>query len=87
MAGFLPPEWQTWYSSLTHPPPFSPSGADAWWKSHKEILGQNCVDETETDVLIAFLRKLLALDPALRPTATEMLQDPWFELFETAMKR
>jgi serine/threonine protein kinase len=36
-------------------------------------------DETDTDALIAFLRKVLVLDPASRPTATEILQDPWFK--------
>lgn len=79
MAGSLPPEWQTWYSSLTHPPIFSPSGADAWWESQREVLGPNCVDETDTDALIAFLRKVFVLDPTSRPTATELLQDPWFK--------
>ncbi|KAF8971371.1 hypothetical protein BDZ97DRAFT_1913862 [Flammula alnicola] len=53
----------------------SPSGADAWWASHREYLRQNCADEADTDALIALLRKVLVLDPTARPTAAEVLQD------------
>ncbi len=79
MTGSLPPEWQIWYSSLSKPPQISLSGADAWWESRREILHRNCVDETDTDALIMFLRKVLVLDPAKRPTAAEVSQDPWLQ--------
>ena len=30
------------------------------------------------DGLVNLLKKVLVLDPALRPTAAQVLQDPWF---------
>ncbi|KAF8972588.1 kinase-like protein [Flammula alnicola] len=77
MAGTLPPGWQNWYTSLSTPPEVSPSGADAWWALRRKRLSQNCADEADTDALIALLRKVLVLDPTARPTAAEILQDPW----------
>ena len=79
MTGSLPSEWQMWHSSLSNPPQVSLSGADAWWESRRKYLRQNCVDEADTDALITLLRKVLILDPAERPTAPEVLRDPWFQ--------
>jgi hypothetical protein len=78
MAGSLPLGWQNWYASLSDAPEVSPSGADAWWASHRERLRPNCADEADTDALITLLKKVLVLDPASRPIAAEVLQDPWF---------
>lgn len=33
----------------------------------------------QTDAFITFLTKVPVLDPAMRPTAAEVLQDPWFQ--------
>jgi serine/threonine-protein kinase SRPK3 len=78
MASSLPPGWKNWYASLSDAPEVSPSGADAWWASRREALQPNCADEADTDALIMLLRKILVLDPAARPTAAEVLQEPWF---------
>ncbi|KAH7927484.1 kinase-like protein [Leucogyrophana mollusca] len=78
MAGSLPPGWRSWYASLSNPPEVSPSGADAWWASRRGALRRNCIDDADTDALIALLRKVLVLDSAARPTAAEVLQDLWF---------
>ena len=78
MASSLPPGWEDWYANLTDPPEISPTRADAWWVERWEVLRRNCVDDASTDALITFLRKILVLDPALRPTAAEVLQDSWF---------
>jgi len=53
------------------------SCCDEHWDS--EVLRRNCADDASNDTLIT-LRKVLVLDPALRPTAAEVLQDPWLLL-------
>ncbi|KAF8956779.1 kinase-like protein [Flammula alnicola] len=78
MACSLPAGWQNWYAGLSDAPEVSPSAADAWWASRRERLRPNCADEADTDALITLLRKVLVLDPALRPMAAEVVQDPWF---------
>ena len=78
MASSLPPGWEDWYANLTDPPEISPTRADAWWVERWEVLRRNCVDDASTDALITFLGRVLVLDPALRPTAAEVLEDPWF---------
>ena len=83
MTGSLPPGWEEWYANLTDPPEISPAGADGWWAQRWEILRRNCADDESTDALVTFLRKVLVLDPALRPTAAEVLKDPWFQSVDT----
>lgn len=78
MAGSLPPGWESWYAGLQNPPEVSSSSADTFWRSRREILRPNCRTEADCDALIALLRKVLVLDPTMRPTATEVLQNPWF---------
>jgi serine/threonine protein kinase len=78
MADSLPPGWKNWYAGLPKAPEVSPSSADAWWASRRVALRRNCADEADTDALVALLRKMLALDPAARPTAAEVLKDAWF---------
>ena len=73
MAGSLPPGWEDWYANLTDPPEISPTRADAWWVERWEVLRRNCADDASTDALIIFLRRVLVLNPALRPTAAEVL--------------
>ncbi|KAH6980857.1 serine protein kinase [Ilyonectria sp. MPI-CAGE-AT-0026] len=49
--------------------------------SLETLFGQNKpddVDEAESAVIIALIRRILNYDPALRPTAEELLEDPWF---------
>ena len=63
--------------NLTDLPEISPTRADAWWVERWEALRRNCADDASTDALITFLRRVLVLNPALRPTAAEVLEDPW----------
>lgn len=49
--------------------------------SLETLFGQNKpddVDEAESALIIALIRRILNYDPALRPTAEELLEDPWF---------
>ena len=77
MADSLSLGWEEWYANLTDPPEISPARADAWWVERWQRLRRRCADDESTDALVTFLRKVLVLDPALRPTAAaEVLQDP-----------
>ena len=78
MADSLPPTWLNWYSSLANPPEVSPSSADAWWQKRREELRKYSADEASVDGLVNLLKKVLVLDPASRPTAAQVLRDPWF---------
>ena len=80
MAGSLQAGWEDWYANLADLPEISPTRADAWWAKHWKVLRGNCGDDASSDAssLITFLRKILVLDPALRPTTAEVLQDSWF---------
>jgi len=77
MADSLPPTWLNWYSSLANPPEVSPSSADAWWQTQRERLQKRSTDEASVDGLVNLLKKVWVLDPASRPTAAQVLQDPW----------
>ena len=59
--------------NLTDLPEISPTRADAWWVERWEVLRRNYADDASTDALIIFLRRVLVLNPALRPTAAEVL--------------
>lgn len=37
------------------------------------------IDEDEAAVITSLIRRILKYDPAERPSAAELLQDPWFE--------
>jgi len=83
MGGSLPLAWEQWYANLTDPPEISPARADAWWAERWQRLRRRCADDESTDALVTFLRKVLVLDPALRPTSADVLQDPWFRSIDT----
>ncbi|CAM1507482.1 Fc.00g071230.m01.CDS01 [Cosmosporella sp. VM-42] len=36
------------------------------------------IDEAESSIIISLIRRILRYDPCLRPTAEELLEDPWF---------
>lgn len=46
--------------------------------SLQELLGRfGCVDEDEIPGVVAFMRKCLTLDPRLRQSARQLLEDDW----------
>jgi serine/threonine-protein kinase SRPK3 len=86
MADSLPPTWLNWYSSLANPPEVSPSSADAWWQKRREEFRKCYADEASVDGLVNLLKKVLVLDPASRPTAAQVLRDPWFPHTDAKVK-
>ncbi|KAF8870261.1 kinase-like protein [Gymnopilus junonius] len=69
VADVLPPGWENWYANLSDPPGVS----------CRERVRRTCTDDADADMLSALLRKILALDPALRCSAVEIVDDPWFK--------
>ena len=74
MVGSISQEWYSWNPKLDT----SPRHVDAWWTSRREELRQGCVDDQDTDALVRLLKTVLTLDPTIRATIAEVLQDPWF---------
>lgn len=77
-AGYVPTAWQTWWSTMPKAPDVSPDAAQRFWKEKREMLRRHCADDADVDHLIVLLKKLLTLDPAARPSAAEVVNDPWF---------
>ncbi|KAG6901938.1 hypothetical protein C0995_006460 [Termitomyces sp. Mi166 len=77
MASSLPPKWQDWCATLPNPPQVSKDTSNLWWASEWRFIRSRCDDDAEADALVALLKKLLVLDPMARPTAIEVLDDPW----------
>ncbi|CAK7275551.1 hypothetical protein SEPCBS119000_006742 [Sporothrix epigloea] len=42
------------------------------------------IDEKEATAVKVLIRRILQYDPAKRPTASELLQDPWFRGIDDA---
>ncbi|KAF8910432.1 kinase-like protein [Gymnopilus junonius] len=80
MAGSIPPGWLHWDTNTRGPEPdeVCSEAADKWWASRWGWIRNYCINDSDTDVLILLLRRILVLDAALRPTAEEILGDPWF---------
>ena len=73
----VPPKWEElWKSSGSRSLDMSP---DTFWAETRGALRKGCVDEEDLESLVTLLRKVLVLDPAMRPTAAEILRDPWFQ--------
>ncbi|KAG6889053.1 hypothetical protein C0995_004336 [Termitomyces sp. Mi166 len=77
IADSLPPGWQDWYATLPNPPEVSKNASNLWWASKWKFIRSYCADDADADALVTLLKKLLVLDPMARPTAIEVLDDPW----------
>ncbi|EJD48143.1 kinase-like protein [Auricularia subglabra TFB-10046 SS5] len=77
-AGYVPTAWETWWATVAKPPDVSPTAADKFWAEQRKMLRLKCEDDADVDGLIRLLKKILALDPAARPSAAEVVNDAWF---------
>ncbi|KAF8216879.1 kinase-like domain-containing protein [Mycena galopus ATCC 62051] len=77
-CGEVPEEWHSYLRSN----PFLPADvpgivqADKFWKAKEALFGRYGVENSPG--LVRLLRRMMKLDPAKRPTATEVLRDPYF---------
>ncbi|KAJ6484364.1 kinase-like domain-containing protein [Mycena vitilis] len=80
LCGGAPVDWIAYFASLpdTVPPRnFTPEAADAFWaKTEYPKRGGQTTEEIRG--LVALLRRMLVLDPMQRPSALNLLQDPYF---------
>ncbi|KAF8216926.1 kinase-like domain-containing protein [Mycena galopus ATCC 62051] len=77
-CGEVPEEWHSYLRSN----PFLPGDvpgiveADKFWKAKEARFGRYGVENPAG--LVRLLRRMMKLDPAKRPTAAELLRDPYF---------
>ncbi|KAL1687450.1 kinase-like protein [Schizophyllum commune] len=74
MSATLPPSWKTWWESTPRPP----QNPDAWWTEHRARLRVGCASDEDAEALARLLRKILVLEPEMRPPAAEIVGDEWF---------
>ena len=85
MFGVLSDVPQHWKKSWEASPNYKPADPtpEIWWETCRAALRTNCEDEDDTDALLRLLKKVLALDPAKRMTAAQIVCDPWFRGIST----
>ncbi|KAJ7276831.1 kinase-like domain-containing protein [Mycena rebaudengoi] len=75
-----------WWEYLRSPFPNGvvpgPQHADSLWKQKEELFSKFGVENPAG--LIRLLRRMMQLDPAKRPTAAELLRDPYFDGLQEA---
>ncbi|KAI5886663.1 kinase-like protein [Schizophyllum commune H4-8] len=74
MSATLPPAWKALWDSASRPC----ASPDAWWTERRERLRGACANDRDADALLDLLKRILVLNPAERPSAAEIAQDPWF---------
>ncbi|KAJ7213546.1 kinase-like domain-containing protein [Mycena pura] len=73
----IPDAWRDYLASRKYPSDRTPHGhADEIWKQKEEQFTRLGVDNPPG--LVKLMRRMLVLDPARRPTAAELLGDPYF---------
>ncbi|KAF7357206.1 Protein kinase domain-containing protein [Mycena sanguinolenta] len=81
LCGGAPADWTTYFASVPDkipPRAYTPQDADALWTKTMEYIqrwGQTAEDARR---LVASLRRMLVMDPMGRPSAAELLRDPYF---------
>ncbi|KZV61425.1 kinase-like protein [Peniophora sp. CONT] len=81
LAGAVPSSWDVYpAANVLSASGITPRSADNLWQQHRADLRNVCSSEQDVDALIALLRRVLVLDPAARPSAADILRDPWFTL-------
>ncbi|KZV61423.1 kinase-like protein [Peniophora sp. CONT] len=81
LVGIVPSSWSTYpAANALKTSGITPESANNLWREHRAVLQNVCPPEEDVDALIALLRRILVLDPAARPSAADILRDPWFSI-------
>ncbi|KAJ7207530.1 kinase-like domain-containing protein [Mycena pura] len=76
LCGEMPDAWRDYIASHEPPSDRTHEDADEIWKEKEEQFAAMGVDDPPG--LVKLMRRMLVLDPAKRPTAAELLDDPYF---------
>ncbi|KAJ7199166.1 kinase-like domain-containing protein [Mycena pura] len=82
LCGGAPADWTTYLASLSDKPKaYTPEASAALWAARVEHLqrgGRHSAEDAHA--LVKLLRRMLVVDPMERPSASALLQDPYFDL-------
>ncbi|KZV61424.1 kinase-like protein [Peniophora sp. CONT] len=79
LVGVVPSSWSAYpAANALRSSGITPASADHLWQEQRAVLWDVCSPEEDVDALIVLLRRILVLDPAKRPSAADILRDPWF---------
>ncbi|KAJ6508579.1 kinase-like domain-containing protein [Mycena sanguinolenta] len=81
LCGGAPADWTAYFASVPDkisPRAYTPQAADALWATTMECLQRGGQTTEDAHGLVALLRRMLVIDPKERPSAAELLLDPYF---------
>ncbi|KAJ7213542.1 kinase-like domain-containing protein [Mycena pura] len=76
LCGGVPDAWHAYIASRAFPPDWAPAHTAGLWKKMEADFAVAGADDPPG--LVGLLRRMMILDPAMRPTAAELLGDPYF---------
>ncbi|KAJ7276773.1 kinase-like domain-containing protein, partial [Mycena rebaudengoi] len=72
LCGSTPADWTMYFASISDKPKaYTPEASDALWAARTA---------EDARALVKLLRRMLVVDPMERPSASALLQDPYFDL-------
>ncbi|KAJ7452901.1 kinase-like domain-containing protein [Mycena latifolia] len=81
LCGGAPEEWVQYLARVSKDKPFqeyNTAVADALWAERAERFMKTGASKADAQGLVTLLRRMLVIDPSKRPSAFELLQDPYF---------
>ncbi|KAJ7213574.1 kinase-like domain-containing protein [Mycena pura] len=76
ICGEVPDAWRDYIDSRPWPLDVAPGMTEKFWERRKAYFAQLGVEDPAG--LVRLMRRMLVLDPAKRPSAQELLDDPYF---------
>ncbi|KAJ7194660.1 kinase-like domain-containing protein, partial [Mycena pura] len=76
LCGEVPDDWREYIVSHAFPPNWTPAHTAELWKQMEADFAAAGADDPPG--LVRLMRRMMVLDPAKRPTAAELLNDPYF---------
>ncbi|VDB86858.1 unnamed protein product [Peniophora sp. CBMAI 1063] len=81
LAGSIPSSWNSYPAAKTlNSHDVSARSADDLWQRHRTALCESGLIDEDAGALIALLRRIMVLEPSARPSAAQILRDPWFSI-------
>ncbi|KAJ7276758.1 kinase-like domain-containing protein [Mycena rebaudengoi] len=81
LCGCAPADWTMYFASISDKPKaYTHEASDALWAARVEHLQRWGQTAEDACALVKLLRRMLVMDPMERPSASALLQDPYFDL-------